>query len=42
MRKTELHDYRLHGNIRVGQKRINRDERKQNKGDKKITDSEGR
>ena len=27
---------------RVGQKRVNRDERKQNKGDKKITGSEGR
>jgi len=29
------------GTERVGQKRISRDERKQNKGDKKITDSEG-
>jgi len=27
---------------RVGQKRISRDEQKQNKGDKKITGSEGR
>ena len=27
---------------RVGQKRISRDERKQNQGDKKITGSEGR
>ena len=26
----------------VGQKRMNRDERKQNRGDKKITGSEGR
>ena len=25
------HDYQSHGNRRVGQKRINRDERKQNK-----------
>jgi len=30
------------GTERVGQKRIKRDERKQNKGDKKITGSEGR
>ena len=29
------------GTGRVGQKRISREERKQNKGDKKITDSEG-
>jgi len=42
MRKTELHDYQLHGNRRVGQKRMNRDEQKQNKGNKKIADSEGR
>jgi len=27
---------------RVGQKRVNREERKQNEGDKKITGSEGR
>jgi len=30
------------GTERVGQKRISRDERKQNKGDKKITGSGGR
>ena len=31
----------MHGNRRVGQKRINREEQEQNKGDKKITGSEG-
>ena len=36
------HDYQSHGNRKGRTERISRDERKWNRGDKKITGSEGR
>jgi len=42
MRKMELHDYRSHGNMKGWTEKDSRDEQGQNKGDKKITGSEGR